>query len=198
MKFPPVIIITQLSLKNLKPTSSDCHSGLDPESISYGKWFYKGTLKRVQNDEILTVKEKMKNYWNHFVKFLTTYISVKHLFGVPRDMIFLYVLLAVSGVLFFFSLAVKFILPRKFKDKVYKKYLQFFFKWSMVLSVFGFFFAFFSYEGTIYLGYRIWIYCWIIVIISWIIYSIVKVRANIAKDLENHKKKKEKEKWMRK
>jgi hypothetical protein len=147
------------------------------------------------------MKVKIVLIWSKVKTFFATYVSIGYLLNTPKENAFIYTIVGISVVLFLAGGAVKFLLPRwawKLKERVYKKYINFFFKWTWGFGIFGLFFAFFGYEQTIYLGYRFCLYTWAITLLSWIYYSIFILRPRLLEDLKKHHKKKEKEKWMKK
>ncbi|HBG81975.1 TPA: hypothetical protein DDW69_04015 [candidate division CPR2 bacterium] len=147
------------------------------------------------------MKTKLLSIWKPIADFLTKYISIGYLCSSPRGNILMIIILSISGVLFLGGIIVKYLLPRKIwklKERVYKKYLNYFFKWTWGFAFFGAFLSFFAYEETAYFGYRLWLYTWVLALFAWIIYTIFIFRPKLKADLKKHHKKKEKEKWMKK
>lgn len=147
------------------------------------------------------MKDKIFEIMSPIWVFLTKYISVSYLLSVPMGTIFHKVIIPTAILFIIFGIALKYAAPKKYlhlKEKVYKRYVNYFFRWFCFLGFLGLFLAFFSWEQMPYFGYRIWLYFWILGVLAWIIYSAVVVRKKMTKDIAGHKKKKEKEKWMKK
>jgi len=147
------------------------------------------------------VKTKLLEFWSTIWGFVTKYISIPYLLATPQGFIFQWIMVPISTVLIISGIVVKFLIPRwkrHLKEKIYKKYVNYYFKWALTIGFFGLAFAFFSYEGTSYFGYRFTLFFWGLTFIAWVAYSLLITRKKMIDELQKHKKKKEKEKWMKK
>lgn len=144
------------------------------------------------------MKNQLQNIISPALTFLKTYISVNYLLSVVREKWLIWAILAISMVLIVVGAVAKFFLARKFKEKVYRKYLNFVFRWSWIFAAVGLILGFFAYEKAVYFGYRLWLYSWLILFIFGLIFSAFKVFPRFRKEITHHRAKIEKEKWFKK